>query len=150
MSTNIVDLLIEKAKHAPMPSDGDEIVPDVGKPKRPPQVQNPPAPKPAETLPAPETVITPAGVLLRVVIACQHPDPQVFEAENYEQLSAKLTKALTHANRFIDRLSKENAEMKHLIASIKNYLGSLVQLEGDAKAAELEELTRIIQPQQSE
>jgi hypothetical protein len=146
MST--VDYLIRKAQAMPEVEDG-EITPDVGRPKRPPQVQNPPRPKLAENLPAPQTVITPSGDRLRVVLAGIEHD-QVFEASDYQELSAKLTKALTHANKFIDRLSAENTEMRHLITSISNYIASLSQLRGAEADEELQELTKIIHSRQSE
>lgn len=43
---------------------------------------------------------------LRIIIAGSKHD-QIFEAADYQELSPKLTKALTHANKFMNRLCAE-------------------------------------------
>jgi light-regulated signal transduction histidine kinase (bacteriophytochrome) len=99
-------------------------------------------------VPEPQTVVTPAGDRIRLVVAgVEH--NQTFEAADYKELSEKLTKALAHANKFIDRLSKENKDMHGLLKASTHYLESLSRLRGNAADAELEQLTKIIQQRQS-
>jgi hypothetical protein len=73
-------------------------------------------------------VLTPAGTRLRLVITGIEHD-QTFEAADYQELSTKLTKALTHANKFIDRLSRENKAMKDVLSKVSALIVQLSRCE---------------------
>jgi hypothetical protein len=52
---------------------------------------------------------------------------QIFESADYQELGAKLTKALTHANKFMDRLCAEKKVMHDLMRRLSACLSELAR-----------------------
>lgn len=59
------------------------------------------------------------------IAASEH--DQIFEPADYQELSAKLTKALTHANKFMDRLCADKKVMHDVMRRLSACLTELAR-----------------------